>query len=149
MIHTYKEGTTGHEEWTKIKHVLKPCIVAHLEGSWRTQIRWRGVGPTSPSSSSHKHHLPHLSHPYSHKSSQSHSTDPSDPSTLLDLTHLHVIPKRVRPLHLQSPTESRKLWENVTGKLVGREFGEATKFKQGIEQRQRDKAGERKRRGEE
>ena len=37
----------------------------------------------------------------------------------------------------------------MTSRLVGKEYGEATRFKQAIEQRQREKAAERKKKGEE
>ena len=66
---------------------------------------------------------------------------------LIDVSTLEVIPKAVRPLEKQHPRESRKLWENVTDKLVKKEFSEATKEKVMIEQRQRDEAAERKRKG--
>lgn len=60
-----------------------------------------------------------------------------------------MVPKRVRPLENQHAFESRKLWDSVTSKLVSKEYGEATKNKQAIEQRQRDMAADRKRKGEE
>jgi hypothetical protein len=67
--------------------------------------------------------------------------------TLLDLSMLPVIPKVVRPLEKQEPRESRKLWQNVTNNLIKKEYSEATKEKIEIEQRQRDEAAERKRKG--
>ena len=118
MIHTYTEGETEHEEWTKVKHVPKQYAVAYFEGSWRGVVRWRRV-------------------------------DSSDQAVLLDLNPLLVIPKRVRPLEKQHAFESRKLWENVTTRLERKEYSEATKFKLAIEQKQRDKAAERKKKGEE
>jgi hypothetical protein len=66
---------------------------------------------------------------------------------LLDLSTLHVVPKAVRALAQQGPRESRRMWEPVTTRLERKEFGEATKHKQVIEQRQRDDAAERKRKG--
>lgn len=68
-------------------------------------------------------------------------------NVLIDLNHLNVVPKSVRPLEKQLPDESRKLWEKVTSKLIGKEYGEANKYKQGIEQRQREEAAERKKKG--
>ncbi|KAF5356612.1 hypothetical protein D9758_008242 [Tetrapyrgos nigripes] len=70
-------------------------------------------------------------------------------NTLIDLSTLFPVPKQVRPLDRQEKYESRKLWEGVTSKLLKKEFSEATKEKVVIEQRQRDEAGERKRKGEE
>lgn len=69
--------------------------------------------------------------------------------TLIDLEKLQTVPKVVRPLEKQLSKESRKLWENVTAKLLSKEYGEATKHKLALEQRQRDEASERKRKGEE
>lgn len=68
--------------------------------------------------------------------------------TLVDLEKLQVIPKVVRPVEKQLPKESRKLWENVTTKLLNKEYGDATKHKLALEQKQRDEASERKRKGD-
>ncbi|KAF8520934.1 hypothetical protein BU17DRAFT_75541 [Hysterangium stoloniferum] len=67
--------------------------------------------------------------------------------TLLDLSTLHVIPKAIRPLSAQQPNESQKLWEHVTSNLLKNEYGEATKYKLAIEQRQRNLAADRKKKG--
>ncbi|WWC86563.1 uncharacterized protein L201_001440 [Kwoniella dendrophila CBS 6074] len=69
--------------------------------------------------------------------------------TLLDLDLLALIPKDVRPLEEQDEQESRRLWDPVTQHLIGKNWGEATKQKQVIEQIQRDKAAARKAKGEE
>ena len=66
---------------------------------------------------------------------------------LIDLSQLHVIPKSVRPLEKQLHNESRKLWGDVTSKLLSKEYSEANRHKQTIEQKQRDDAAERKRKG--
>ena len=60
-----------------------------------------------------------------------------------------IVPKRVRPIAHQLPNESRRLWENVTNRLLAKEYSEATKHKLAIEQKQREKAAERKKKGEE
>lgn len=148
-----------------MKHVPKALILANLEGSWRGTVRWRrsSSGSTTASlisssgSSLKKGELslllpPHfscLSRPYAHADVRVGSSpdDSKDWNVLLDLNHLNVVPKTVRPLERQLPDESRKLWEKVTNKLVGKEFGEANKYKQAIEQRQREEAAERKKKG--
>lgn len=61
---------------------------------------------------------------------------------------LGLIPKTVRPLDAQEDYESRKFWQEVTGKMLSKAWGEATASKQAIEQHQRDKAAERKEKGE-
>jgi len=68
---------------------------------------------------------------------------------LLDLDQLALIPKSVRGLEEQDTQESRKLWDPVTQNLVSKNWGEATKQKQVIEQRQRDMAAQRKANNEE
>lgn len=156
VIHTVREGETEHEEWTKVKHVPTDRVVAVFDGSWRGHIRWRRVGggsypnvfSSSASSPSPSHeHLPTPVIP-PHAASR---TDVSHPdteySTLIDLSMLQVIPKEVRPLEKQLLTESRKLWENVTDNLLKKEYSEATREKVVIEQKQRDEAAERKRKG--
>jgi len=67
--------------------------------------------------------------------------------TLIDLSAILPVPNVVRPVANQAPFESRRLWENVTNNLVKRNFSEATKHKQAIEQAQRDRAAERKKTG--
>jgi len=66
---------------------------------------------------------------------------------LIDISTLHPVPKAIRPLENQLPTESRKLWDTVTSRLLRKEYSEATKFKQAIEQKQRDDAAERRKKG--
>ena len=73
--------------------------------------------------------------------------DDTEEKHLIDLSQLQSVPKVVRPLEKQLHNESRKLWENVTSKLLSKEYSEATKHKQAIEQKQRDEAADRKRKG--
>lgn len=136
-------GETAHEEWTKIKHVPQSRIVAHFDGSWRTQIRWKRVGGVEGATTTNG------AATRSSTSLASGRSADAEYGTLIDVEPLHVVPKRVRPMHRQHEYESRKLWDNVTSRLQKREFGDATKHKQAIEQRQRDLAGKRKEKGEE
>jgi len=55
----------------------------------------------------------------------------------------------VRPLEEQEPLESRRVWGKVIEAIHAKDFGRATKEKQIVEQRQRDEAAERKKKGEE
>ncbi|GLB39104.1 putative OSBP family protein [Lyophyllum shimeji] len=156
VIHTVNEGDTEHNEWTKVKHVPHSRVVAVFDGSWRGHIRWRRVGLGS---------YPQVTSSAASSPVPSHETLPRTPissaaaskleftrhddeyMTLLDLSTLGIVPKCVRPLEKQLPHESRKLWRNVTDNLLKKEFSEATKEKVAIEQRQRDEAAERKRKG--
>jgi oxysterol-binding protein-related protein 9/10/11 len=68
---------------------------------------------------------------------------------LIDLSIMKVIPKQVRPLSHQEAKESRRMWDPVTSRLLKKEYSDATREKVLIEQRQRDEAAERKRKGAE
>lgn len=64
------------------------------------------------------------------------------------MDELALIPKLVRPLDEQEDYESRRMWDPVTQNLLSKNWGEATKQKQVIEQRQRDIAAKLKAEGE-
>ena len=159
VIHTVHDGETDHEEWTKVKHVPHNRIVALFDGSWKGHVRWRRVGTgsyqstisssaSSPNPSHTQLSTPHIPSASASKADVTNTGgDSGEWATLIDMSTMEIIPKVVRPLERQLENESRRLWENVTDNLVKREFGEATREKVGIEQRQRDEAAERKRRG--
>lgn len=117
-----EKGVKEHSDWTKVKHVPKERIVAQFEGCWRKSFRWRKFENGAPV---------------------------GEWRELLDLSAVTVFPKTVRPVSEQGPFESRRLWEKVTENLLKKEYSEATKVKIQIEQAQRDRAAERKRKGEE
>lgn len=117
IIHTYPSASSP-ADWTRIKHVPRDRVVATFHGSWHGVIRWKR--PSEPDSAYR---------------------------TLLDLSTLRVVPKVVRELERQDERESRKLWEGVTKNLLRKEYSEATKCKIAIEQKQREEAAERKRKG--
>ncbi|EPQ27455.1 uncharacterized protein PFL1_04993 [Pseudozyma flocculosa PF-1] len=71
-----------------------------------------------------------------------------EPRLLINLEDLDPIAKTVRPLAAMEELESRRIWEPVTSSILAKDFNQATKNKQVIEQRQRDAAAERKRKGE-
>ncbi len=155
MVHVVHEGETGYEEWTKVKHVPKNRVVAVFEGTWRGLVRWRrtenfAAATSSVASSPSPSHvqLPRPPIPASPASRADLSIGiSSDWVPLVDLAVLKVMPKSVRPLGKQLSHESRKLWEGVTNRLLKKEFGDATKVKLAIEQKQREEAAERKKKG--
>ena len=57
---------------------------------------------------------------------------------------LEAVQKQVKPLSQQGPLESRKVWRPVSSALFSKDYTKATKEKQIIEERQRQKAAERK-----
>lgn len=71
-----------------------------------------------------------------------------EPRLLINVREVDPISKTVRPLAAQDEMESRKIWEPVTSAILAKKYSEATKHKQDIEQKQRNTAAERKRKGE-
>ncbi|KAK0517232.1 hypothetical protein JMJ35_000387 [Cladonia borealis] len=69
-----------------------------------------------------------------------------DPTLLLDLKPLFPSPKIIPPLASQLPNESLRFWAPVTTAIKSKRFAEATKLKQELEERQREKATQRKER---
>ncbi|KPV72514.1 uncharacterized protein RHOBADRAFT_55619 [Rhodotorula graminis WP1] len=69
-------------------------------------------------------------------------------TTLVDLVPLAVAPKTVAPLSEQDELETRRVWAPVIDALHNKDFATASREKQRIEQAQRDKADERKKKGE-
>lgn len=68
---------------------------------------------------------------------------------IVDLQPLLPTPKVIPPEDDQLPNESRKFWGPVTDAIVNKEYAKATTAKQEIEERQRQKAAERKARNAE
>lgn len=68
----------------------------------------------------------------------------ADKILLVDVNPLFPLQKFVPPEDVQLPNESRKYWSDVTQAIVGKEYGKATSAKQEIEERQRQKAADRK-----
>ncbi|KAJ1791105.1 hypothetical protein LPJ59_005046 [Coemansia sp. RSA 2399] len=67
-----------------------------------------------------------------------------EPRTLIDMTDLCIAEKVVKPLEEQGELESRRIWGPVASNMLQSQYGEATKLKRGIEERQRSLASERK-----
>jgi oxysterol-binding protein-related protein 9/10/11 len=137
VIYTYDLGdnSDAYQSWTKVKHVPKERVVATLGGSWRHLVRYKlnpmffPASASSPASSSS--HLP---------------VDEWIP--LVDLSTLFPIPKLVRELAKQEEKESRRMWKDVTERLLSKEYTEANKFKHAIEQKQREEEADRRAKGE-
>ncbi|CAH8513040.1 unnamed protein product [Schistosoma turkestanicum] len=55
----------------------------------------------------------------------------------VNVNHLPIFPKRLRPIECQQPEESRRLWQHVTKALQLRNFNMATEKKHELEERQR------------
>ncbi|KAL5361870.1 hypothetical protein BJX96DRAFT_90494 [Aspergillus floccosus] len=72
----------------------------------------------------------------------------NDPQLLIDITPLFPAPKNVPPSEEQLSNESRKFWSNVTEAILDKRYSQATKLKQEIEERQRQRAAERQEKNE-
>ncbi|KAJ5885306.1 hypothetical protein N7495_009816 [Penicillium taxi] len=67
-----------------------------------------------------------------------------DPILLIDIEPLFPAAKTLPPSDQQLSNESLKFWSDVTNAIVNKQFTQATKAKQDIEERQRQRAAERK-----
>ncbi|KAL8867583.1 MAG: hypothetical protein Q9174_005571 [Haloplaca sp. 1 TL-2023] len=109
---------------TRIKDVPEKDVLARLEGCWQDQVR------------------------YTMKDSKSRLNVESQESQLLiDLNPLWPLPKIIPPENQQLPNESRRLWRGVTEAILNKQYGQATKVKQELEESQREKAAARKEHG--
>jgi hypothetical protein len=146
VVYKYAAGDEKAENFSRMKDVPSSQVVGTLEGCWRKQINYK------PKGSKVRRPLP------PHTGATSQMADPmplllirpaQESRLLIDLDVLGLVPKTVRPLDSQDAYESRRFWQDVTAKMVAKSWGEATASKQAIEQAQRDKAAERKAKGEE
>ena len=67
-----------------------------------------------------------------------------EPQLLIDLKPLFPSPKIVPPLAEQLPNESQRFWGAVSNAIKNKQYNEATRLKQELEERQREKATKRK-----
>ncbi|KAJ1960228.1 hypothetical protein GGI12_003918 [Dipsacomyces acuminosporus] len=105
----------------KLKDIPKSCeVVATFGGNWDKQVR---VQRTDASKGSER--------------------------VLIDLEPLSILGKEVKPVSEQGEMESRRVWDPVASEMLKKNFGEATKRKRAIEDKQRKVAAERKERNEE
>jgi hypothetical protein len=119
-----------NDKITRLKDIPEKSIVARIEGCWKEKIFY--TIPSTPAVSKEP------------------NTEPTEKKQLLiDLLPLMPVPKMVPPEEDQLPNESRVFWKDVTNAIMNKQYGEATKAKQAIEERQREKAAERQVRNEE
>ncbi|KAJ5110753.1 hypothetical protein N7532_001288 [Penicillium argentinense] len=67
-----------------------------------------------------------------------------EPVLLIDIAPLFPAEKDIPPTEQQLSNESLKFWSEVTSAILNKQYAEATKLKQDIEERQRQRAAERK-----
>ncbi|RYN33056.1 hypothetical protein AA0113_g2278 [Alternaria arborescens] len=103
---------------TKIKDVSEKDVLARIEGNWQDKVYYT-LG----------------SKPFAKV---------AEKNLIIDLNPLDPVAKIVPPLDQQLPNESLKFWDGVTNAIVGKQYGLATNLKTEIEEKQRQKAAERK-----
>lgn len=113
--------------YSRIKDVPQRDILAKIDGCWQEQVYY-SIPSTEGGKSKNASDSRHL---------------------LVDLASLFPVPKIVPPEEYQLQNESRRFWKDVTAAILSKQYGEATRVKQALEQAQRDRAEEQKARNEE
>lgn len=131
VVYTYDPE---NDNKTRIKDVPEKDVLARLEGCWHDQIFY-----TLPGSKVRFHFSRNF---WQHETN--HLSLYKESSVLLDLRPLFPAAKIIPPLDQQLPNESQRFWAAVTNAIKSKQYPEATKLKQEIEERQRDKATQRK-----
>ncbi|KAF1825020.1 Oxysterol-binding protein [Dissoconium aciculare CBS 342.82] len=121
----YKPTDITSDNITKLKDVPKDQIVARIEGCWTEKIY------------------------YSLGATESRKVSASDKILLMDIIPLFPFPKKCPPESSQLPNESRKFWSGVTESILAKQYNQATTRKTQLEERQRERAAEREKSGEE
>jgi hypothetical protein len=120
---------------TKIKDVSDKDVLARIEGNWQDKIYYTlGNKPFNKVSVSH----------CTKRGAQDDTNIRQEKILIIDLNPLDAIAKIVPPLEEQLPNESLKFWDSVTNAIVGKQYSLATNLKTEIEEKQRQKAAERK-----
>ncbi|KAF2155338.1 hypothetical protein K461DRAFT_292208 [Myriangium duriaei CBS 260.36] len=110
---------------TKIKDVPEKDVIGRIDGAWHDKVYFsKGSAPFDKAAD-------------------------ADKILLVDVNPLYPVQKTVPPDEKQLENESRKFWGDVTQAILDKEFGRATTAKQELEERQRQKAADRKARNAE
>ncbi|KIW02851.1 hypothetical protein, variant [Verruconis gallopava] len=108
---------------TKVKDVPEADVIGRIEGSWTDKVYYTlGKEPFSKA---------------------------AEKILLIDLNPLSPVPKTIPPIEQQCKNESKRFWEGVTRAILNKQYGLATTLKQELEEKQRQKAKERKEKGQE
>jgi len=114
VVHWYEPSLHEHEEWTKVKLIPAGRVEAHFEDCWHNMVHWH---PTSSAvvASSRGSLSPDVTAAAAkgRKKGTSNNSDNRDKwTTLIDLTMLRAVPKAVRLISKQHPTESMFVGEH-------------------------------------
>jgi len=108
------------DKTSRIKDVAEKDVLGRIEGCWTDKVY------------------------FSYGSAEMKKVPEKDRILLVDVFSMKPLPKIVPPDHKQLPNESRKFWNDVTENIHAKQFSAATSKKQELEERQREKAAERK-----
>ncbi|KAF2144598.1 uncharacterized protein K452DRAFT_144460 [Aplosporella prunicola CBS 121167] len=106
------------DDKTRIRDVPDKDVLARIEGCWHGEIFYT-LGPQPFNKATEK-------------------------ILLLDVSPLFPTQKIIPPEEAQLPNESRRFWSGVTDAITTKQYSLATTLKQDLEERQREKAAERK-----
>lgn len=110
---------------SRIKDVPEKDVLGRIDGCWQDKV-W-----------------------FSYGSKDFKKTDEKDRVLLIDVSPLFPAQKLCPPPEEQLPNESRRFWGDVTEAIQNKQFSKATDLKTQLEERQRERAAERKASGKE
>lgn len=119
----YKCADPSSDKTSRIKDVHDKDILGRIDGCWTDKVY------------------------FSHGSTDFKKVADSARILLIDANSLRPVPKIVPPEEYQLPNESRKFWHDVTESILAKQYSVATNKKQELEERQRERAAERKAQG--
>ncbi|KAL8960670.1 MAG: hypothetical protein Q9193_002667 [Seirophora villosa] len=120
-----------NDNTTKIKDIPEKDVLARLEGCWQDKVYYT-------LKDSKVNEIVWVMH------QQRLTVLGQESQLLIDLNPLWPISKIIPPENQQLSTESRRFWHGVTDAIISKQYGQATRLKQELEERQREKATERK-----
>lgn len=110
---------------TRIKDVPDKDVLGRLDGCWTDKVYF-SYGPTDFKKTAEK-----------------------DRILMADVQSLRPVPKICPPMGHQLPNESRRFWNDLTVAITSKQFALATTKKQELEEKQRERAAQRKADGRE
>lgn len=108
------------DKTTRIKDVPDKDVLGRIDGCWIDKV-WFSYGAT-----------------------EFKKVKEEDKVLLIDVNPLRPVGKICPPMEEQLQNESRKFWKDVTESIGAKRFNDATNQKQQLEERQRERAAERK-----
>ena len=125
------------DKTTRLKDVPDKDVIGRVDGAWTDKVYFSmGSAPFNKVAVGHIH-------PFIWKSVLILTQD-KDKVLLIDVNPLYPAEKIVPAAADQLPNESRRFWNDVTEAILAKQFTQATNVKQEMEERQRQKAAERK-----